>query len=149
MAAWVPAAEGVADGEDTFFGAGTFFVATRPAQHGVVSDLGDGFHQRHGLQRITGAVGAFLQVTAVDPILHVGDSQAEPMLIDDRIPELNHLREVMPRIHVQQLNRRLGRVERAARQFQHHAGILPAGKQQANLVELPRHLTDDVDRLVF
>src|SRR5699024_12304606 len=69
LAAWVPAAEGIADGEDAFFRACSVFIAARATEYGVVAALGDGFYQRHGLQRVAGAIGALVQIAAVNHVL--------------------------------------------------------------------------------
>ena len=149
LSARVPAAEGVADREDTLLRPRPLLVAARPAKHGVVADLGDSFDQRHGLQRVAGAVRALHEVPAVDPVLHLGDAQPHPVLGDDGVAELDDLREVVARVNVQQLNRHRRGRERAARQLQHHARVLAAGEQQPDLVKLPRHLAQDMDGLVF
>src|SRR5699024_7134367 len=57
LAARVPAAEGVADGEDALLGAGPLLVAAGAAEDGVVALLGDGLHEGDGLQGVAGAVG--------------------------------------------------------------------------------------------
>src|SRR5690606_29185605 len=75
LPAWFPLPESVAETEDTFLGAGTFFVAPGPAEHGVEAMFGDGVEQRLGLQWITSAVRAFLEASVVDPVLHLRDDQ--------------------------------------------------------------------------
>lgn len=74
LTAWVPAAKAVADGEDAFFGAGSFFVAACSSEDGVVALGFDGFDEGDGLEGVSGAVGAFLEVAAVDPVLDFGNA---------------------------------------------------------------------------
>src|SRR5699024_8210656 len=100
LTAWVPAAEGVTHREDALFRAGTLVIEARTTQYCVVASLSDGFYQRHQRQRVTCAIRAFLQVTAVTPILDLSYVQACSGFFHQRIAELNDLREVMAGINV-------------------------------------------------
>src|SRR6185312_6549708 len=56
---------------------------------------------------------------------------------------------VVAGVHVHDRERELPRSERPAREMQEHDRVLAAGEQQHGLLELRRHLADDVDRLGF
>ena len=114
LAAGIPAAEGIADGEDAFLGAGALLVAAGATAHGVIFALGDGLYQRHGLQRVAGAIGALLQVAAVDPVLDAGDVEASAGFFHEAVAEIDDLREVVAGIDMEQLKRHRGRGEGAA-----------------------------------
>src|SRR5699024_6703084 len=100
LTAWVPSTKGVTHGEDALFGTRAFFIAARTTKHGVIASLSDGFYQRHRLQRVTCAIRAFLQVTAVNPILDLSYVQACSGFFHQLIAELDDLREVMAGINV-------------------------------------------------
>src|SRR5699024_5305581 len=89
LTAWVPAAEGVTHREDALFRAGTLLIAARTTQYCVVASLSDCFYQRHRLQRVTCAIRAFLQVTAVNPILDLSYVQACSGFFHQLIAELD------------------------------------------------------------
>ena len=65
------------------------------------------------------------------------------------VAEGDHLREVVPGVDVHDRERDLARPERLARQVQQDDRVLAAAEQQHGLLELRRHLADDVDRLGF
>ena len=119
------------------------------AHDGLVALLLDGFHQRNRLQRVAGAVRALFQVAAVDPVLHAGHAQAQVVLLCHAVAELDHLGEVVPRVHVQKLERDGCRCERPLGQLEDEAGILATGKQDGGLIRLACYLAQDVDRFVF
>ena len=149
LAARIPAAERIAHRKHALLRAGTLLITAGTTEHRVIANLSDGLYQRHRLQGVARTVRALSQITPIDPVLHVRHAKARASLLHQAVPELNDLREVMARIHMQKLNRHLRRRERKHAQVQHHAGILATGKQQANLVKLASHLTDDVDGLIF
>ena len=111
--------------------------------------LRDGFNQRYRLQRIARTIRAFLQLAAVNPILHLSHVQARTGLSNQAVTEFDDLREVMPGINVHKLERHHCRCEGTARQFEDHHGILAAGEKQGDLIELARYLAQDVDGLIF
>lgn len=73
--------------------------------------------------------------------------EPQPVLLHRTVAVLQDLGEVVPGVHVQQRERHRRLRERLQRQVQHHDGVLAAGEQDHRPLELPRHLTEDVDRL--
>ena len=74
------------------------------------------------------------------------DHQPRPDLLHKRIPVSDRLREIVPRVDVQQRERDLRRPERLRRQVRHDDRILAAGKQQRRVLELRRRLAQDENR---
>ena len=67
--------------------------------------------------------------------------------LDHAVAVLDHLGEVVPRVHVHDRERQRARVEGLARQVQQHGGVLAAGEQQHAALELGGHLANHVDGL--
>ncbi|GAB3896703.1 hypothetical protein GCM10029964_078430 [Kibdelosporangium lantanae] len=59
------------------------------------------------------------------------------MFGDEPVAELQHLRQVVAGVHVQQRERDRHRPERLHRQADEHSGVLAAGEQDHRAVELP------------
>ena len=97
----------------------------------------------------SGAVWAFLQVTAVDPVLDFSYAQAGAGALHQVVAEFQNLWEVVAGVHVQQFKRHGSWSESAARKLVHHDRILTAGKQQADLIKLASYLAEDVDGFIF
>ena len=105
LPARIPAAEGVAQREDPLLRAGPLLVAPGAADHRVEPLVGDGVEQRHGLQRVAGAVGPLGEPAVVDPVLHLRHLQPQVPVSHDPVPVLEHLGEVVPGVDVQQRER--------------------------------------------
>ena len=75
--------------------------------------------------------------------------QAGTGFFHEAVAEINNLGEVMPGIDVEELERNRGRSEGAAGQLEDNDGVLASRKEDAYLVELAGHLTQDVNGLVF
>ncbi len=147
LGARVPAAERVAQRDDPLLGPGPLLVPAAAAEHRVEAVFVDRVQQRHGLQRVAGAVGPLDQAAVVDPVLDVRHLQAQPEPLDQPVPEVDHLRVVVPGVHVQQRERHRGRRERLDRQVHQQRRVLAPGEQDHRPVELAGHLAEDVDRL--
>ena len=144
----VPLAEIVAVRKETLLGPRLLLVAPPAAQAGRELVLLDRVEQRHRLQRVARSVGAllFLDATLVDRVLHLTNHQLRPDLLRERIPVSDRLREIVPRVDVQQRERDLRRPERLRRQVRHDDRVLPAGKQQRRVLELRCGLAQDENR---
>ncbi|MGX1153831.1 hypothetical protein RKD39_001409 [Streptomyces albogriseolus] len=137
----------VAQREHPLLGAGLLLVAPAAAEHRVEALLADGVRERHRLQRVAGAVRALLEDAAVEVVLHGGDVQPQPVLGDRAVAVVEDLGEVVPGVHVEQRERHRRGRERLQRQVQHDDGVLAAGEQDHRLLELTRHLAEDVHGL--
>ena len=73
--------------------------------------------------------------------------EVEAQLARGAIAEGDHVAELPGGIDVQQRERRLGRIERLARQMQQHRGVLADRIEQHRRAELRRRLAEDVDAL--
>ena len=99
---------------------------------------------------LRGRAGVVLDHAAgVDVVLHAGHDQPQPVPLDRPVPELDHLVEVLPRVHVHHRERHRRRPERLHRQVQHHHRVLAAGEQQPRTLDGRRHLAEDLHRLGF
>ncbi len=147
LLARVPPAERVAQADDPLLGPCPLLVPATPAEHRVEPVGVDRVQQRHGLQRVAGAVRALDQPAVVDPVLHLRDDQAQLEPLHQLVPEVDDLRVVVPGVHVQQREGHRGRRARLDRQVHQQGGILAAREQDDRAVELPGHLAEDVDRL--
>jgi hypothetical protein len=113
--------------------------------------LGDRVEQRDGLQAVARRARAGLldHAAVSDRLLHGGDHQPLLQLPHEPVPEVDHLREVVPRVHVHQRERELAGAERLLGQARQHDRVLAAGEQQDRPLELGGDLAHDVDRLGF
>ncbi len=143
----VPRAEGVAEAEHALLGPGLLLVAPAAAEDRVEPVGLDRVEQRNGLQRVACAVGALSQPTVVDVVLHPGHDQPDAQALDGGVAVLEHLREVVTGVDVQQGERQWRRCEGLERQVHHHHGVLAAREQDHGPLELARHLAEDVDGL--
>ena len=145
----IPLAELVAEAEDPLLGPGLLLVPAGPAEDGVVAPLRDGPQQRRRLQPV--ARGPRRRVlhgpAGVDVVLHPRHHQADAEVLGVAVPELEHLVEVAPGVHVQDGEGHRGRPEGLPRQVQHDDGVLAAREHERRALELGRHLAEDVDRL--
>ena len=146
LAARVPLPVDVAEGEDALLRAGALLVAAGAAERRVEVVRGDRVQQRDRLQPVARAalVG---DAARVDRLLHGGDDQPLAQLVHAPVAELDHLGEVVPRVHVHDRERQRAGAERLLRQPQQHDRVLAAGEQQHGPLELGGDLAHDVDRL--
>src|SRR5699024_2958269 len=77
LAAGVPAAEFVAQGDDPLLRPGLVLIPAGPTEDRVEAAGGDGVDERLGLERVAGAVGAFAQATVVDVVLDLRHREGE------------------------------------------------------------------------
>jgi len=147
LAARLPLAETVAQAEDPLLGAGAFLVAPAAAEHRVVAVLVDRVQQRHGLQRVAGAVRPFDEAAVVDVVLHGRHFQPQAVAGHDPIAEVDDLGEVVAGVHVHDGKRDVRGPERLRGEREHDDRVLATGEQQRGTLELGRDLTHDVDRL--
>ena len=149
LAAGVPAAEFVAQGQDPFLCPSFVLVAAGAAEDGVELPAGDGVEQRLGLQGVPGPVGAFAQATVVDVALDLRHREVKAVLLGGLVTEADDLVEVVSGVDVEKSERNLRRPERLRREVEDRHGVLAAGEQQHGTFELGGDLTDDVDRFGF
>ena len=145
----IPLPELVAEGEHPLLRPGLLLVAARAAEHRVEPVLLDRVEQRGGLQPVPAgpAAGLLGDPAGVDRVLHRRDDQPDAGLCHPPVPELEHLGEVVPGVHVHHREREPRGPERALGQGQHHDRVLAAGEQQHRPLELGCDLADDVYRL--
>ena len=134
--------------EHALLGARLLLVAARAAERGVELVLRERRLQRLGLHhvRVARAVGerADARLRGLDVRVH---DQVEAELARHAVAERDHLPELPGRVDVHQRERQLARVERLAGQVQEHRAVLADRVQHDRVVELGRHLADDVDAL--
>ena len=109
--------------------------------------LGDRIQQWHGLERIPGTVGSLTEPTVIDVVLDGRDLDGGAVELDGVVAELQHLGEVVARIHVQQPKGDRSRPESLRRQMQHDDRVLASGEKHDRRGECGRDLTNDVNRL--
>jgi hypothetical protein len=105
--------------------------------------------QRDGLQPVArGArAGLLRHAPGVDRLLHGGDDQLGAELGREAVPVVEHLREVVARVHVHERERERGRPEGLAREVREDDGVLAAAEQEHGALQLRADLADDVDGL--
>ena len=147
----IPLAELVPEREHPLLRPGLLLVSPRPAEHRIELVALDRIQQCRGLQPVaTRPPAGFLGDPArVDGFLHRRHHQPGARLGHPAVPELQHLREVVPGVHVHDRKRDPGRPERPLGQREHNEGVLAAREQQHRPLELGSHLAHDVDRLGF
>ena len=149
LLARVPAVALGAEGEHALLGARGLLVAPRAAERRIEAVLIERLPQRLRLHDV--GVGGGRVVDRVDaggdPLLVGVHDQVEAELAHGAIAEGDHVAELPGGIDVQQRERRLGRIERLARQVQQHRGVLADGIEQHRLAELRGSLAEDVDAL--
>src|SRR3954453_19941765 len=98
------------------------------------------------LERMRQAYG-----TATKGVFEVPDDEASARLGHATVAKLDHFREVVPRVDVQQRKRQPAvepaagspALERLFGQMQHHAGVLAGRKEQCRALEGSRRLAQD------
>ena len=149
LPAGIPTTKTVTDRENSFLGAGPLFIPAGATQNRVIFLLRNGLHQGHGLQRITGMVGPFPEVTPVNPILDVGDPEAGAGAGHQLVTKVNDLGKIMAGVDMEQFERNGGGGECAAGQLIHHHGILTPRKQEGHIIALAGNLPENMDRLIL
>ena len=110
--------------------------------------VGDGVEQRHGLQRVAGAVRPLGEPAVVDVVLHLGDRAAAGRTRRrPRSRKSSTSGKLCPVSTCSSENGTGAGPERLERQVQHQHRVLAAGEQDHRPVELAGHLAEDVDRL--
>ncbi len=77
------------------------------------------------------------------------DAQFESEFAGPAVAEFDHLVELPPGVDVQQRKRQRGRMERLARQVQHHRGVLADRVEHHRTLALHHGLAEDVDAFGF
>ena len=149
LVARIPRAELVAEAEHALLGARLLLIATRAAEHRAELVLADAAQQGHRLQPVAGRVrpGVLDRTAGVDVVLHAGDDQAQPVLLDRLVAERDDLVEVLAGVDVHHRERHPSRPERLDREVQHHHRVLAAGEQQRRALDGGRDLAEDVHGL--
>src|SRR3954453_2075817 len=149
LAARVPLAEGVAEGEDALSGPRALLVAPRAAERRVEAVLLDRVEQRRRLEAVARGVrpGLLDHAAAVDRLLHRGDAEPLAELGHAAVAERDDLGEVVAGVDVHEREREQRRAERLLGQAQQHDRVLAAAEQQHRLGQLGGDLAHDVDRL--
>src|SRR5207248_675077 len=126
----VPLAGLVAEAEDALLRTGALLVAARAAERGVEPVLGDRVEQRDRLEPVArGARAGLLHHAALaNRLLNRRDHQPLAEALDQLVAELDHLGEVVARVHMHQRERELGRPERLLGQPHEHERVLAAGE---------------------
>src|SRR3954471_18042418 len=149
LAARVPLAEVVAEGEDALLGPRALLVAPRAAERRVEAVLLDRVEQRRRLEAAARGVrpGLLDHAAAVDRLLHRGDDEPLAELGHAAVAERDDLGEVVAGVDVHEREREQRRAERLLGQAQQHDRVLAAAEQQHRLGQLGGDLAHDVDRL--
>src|SRR5699024_7889697 len=95
LAAGVPAAEFVAQGDDPLLRPGLVLIPAGPTEDRVEAAGGDGVDERLGLECVAGAVGAFAQATIVDVVLDLRHREVEAEAFGGLVTEAEDLGEVV------------------------------------------------------
>src|SRR5699024_3723989 len=112
LAAGVPAAELIAQGEDPLLRPGLVLVSAGPAEDRVEAAGGDGVYERLRLQGVPCPVGAFAQPTIIDVVLDLRHREVEAEALRGLITEADDLREVVAGVDVEESEGDLRRPER-------------------------------------
>jgi len=141
----------VAEAEHALLGAALLLVTPCAAERGVVFACVQGLLQRLGLHDVRVALGAvrerpdaFVDAVLVDPL-----DEVQVEVLHQLVTELDHLAELPRGVHVEDLERDLGRRERLLGEAQHDSGVLADGVEHHGPLELRGDLTDDVDALLL
>lgn len=145
----LPLSECIAQREDSLLGAGAFLVASGTAEHGVEPVLGDRVEERNGLQRVADAVGALGETSVGEVLLDAGHVQAQVVLRNHVVAEIQHLLQVVPGVDVQQCERQGSWPERLDGQMQQNRRVLATREQDDWALEFAGHLSEDVDGFGF
>ena len=106
----------------------------------------DGVEQGRGLQPVARGDRARVGHPAlVDGVLHAGHEQAGALGLDLRVPVVEHLGEVVARVHVEHREGDLPGLERLGGQVQQDGRVLAAAEEEDRALGLGRHLADDED----
>src|SRR4026209_48471 len=125
-----------------------FIVAARAAERRVELVLRERCFQRLGLHdvRVLGAVSEGRDA-GLGRLLVDMDDQVESELARHAVAELDHVPELPGRVDVHQREWQLSGMESLARKVQENGAVLADRVQHDRVVELGRHLADDVDAL--
>src|SRR5699024_7500933 len=149
LAAGVPAAEFVAQGDDPLLRPGLVLVPAGPTEDRAEAAGAEGVDGRLGRECVPGAVGRSGRATVVDVVLYLRHREVEAESFGGLITEAKDLGDVVTGVDVEEPEGDLRRPEGLRRQVEHGHGVLAAGEQQHGPVELGGDLTDDVDGLGF
>ena len=149
LLAEVPVAVLVARREVALLGARAFLIGPHAENDAGIALFGQQvlepvrFERRTALDAAQGVVHALGQ-----GVLVLADDQVQPPLAGEPVPVLDHGRDLVARVDVEQ---REGDVpeERLAGEPQEHRGVLAHGPQHREVVEVLVGLAKDVDALVF
>src|SRR5690606_37732860 len=123
----VSLSEFVAEGEDALLGTRLFFLAPRPANAGIKTELLDGFEHRNGLDDITLVVLVTQHLAATtDRVFDLAHDQPLAELQRSRIAKCDDLVEVMAGVDMQQRKGKAARTKGFLGETQQHDGILSA-----------------------
>ena len=147
----IPLPQRVAERIDPFLGPRLLFFAPRSAQRRVEPALLQRIQQRPRLQRRATLLRPQPErVRVLFECLRVFvHDQLETQLGARPVAELDHLPELVRRVHVQQRPRRLGRIKRLQRQPQHHRRVLADRVQHHRPREFGRDFSQDVNAFRF
>ena len=148
----VPLPEGVAVAEEALLRPRLLLVAAPAAEGRVHLELAQRVQQRDRLQGVAAGVRARSPPRTRPASMEsctVRTSSSQPEPLRQPVAELDGLREVVPRVDVQQREGKSARPERLARQVHHHDRVLAAGEEQHGALELRRDLAHHVDGLAL
>lgn len=125
-----------------------FSSSRRAPEQGVVAEFRDGVQERGDLHAVARFVlaGALDDAPGAQGVLHRPDKKClSRKLGRPLVPEVDHLREAVAGVHVQQREREAPRAEGLLGEAQHHDAVLAAGEQEGGPFEGSGHLAEDVD----
>lgn len=148
---WIPLAEVVAVGEETFLGAGFFLVAATASEAGIVLVFLDGIEEGDGLEFVAGGVRAgFLDdAAAIDGFLDVSDDELGAEEFHELIAVMHGLVEIVASIDVDEGERWAGGPEGFFGEPCHDDRVFSTGEKKGRVLELGGGFPEDEDRLGF
>ena len=125
---WIPLAEVIAVGEEAFFGAGFFFVATSTSEAGIVLMFLDRIEEGDGLEFVAGSVRSFFfdDAAGIDGFLDVTHNELSAQEFYELIAVVHCFLEVVTGIDVDERKGRACGPEGFFREPCHDDGIFTA-----------------------
>ena len=142
----VPLPERVAEREHPLLGPGLVLIPASATEGGVEPVGVDGIEQGRRLQAVArGDRPRVCHPALLDGVLHARDQQAGALGLDLCVPVVEHLGEVVARVHVEHREGDLPWLERLGRQMQQDGRILSSAEEEHRPLRLGGHLADDED----
>jgi hypothetical protein len=151
LVAGIPLAAGIAEGEDTFFGAGLFFVAASATDGGVVATSAETIQESLGFKTATAALGTPREGggTFVQRLLIGMDDEMDAEFGRVAIAKLDHLLELIAGVYVQEGKGNLAGIESLLGEPKQDRGIFSDGVEQDGTLALGDDFAQDVNAFRF